>query len=204
MVLAQFDGANGDDFVVNALGSAYNNSYVGLFTPTSDSTGTLYYPPYLGFGSSGWDVYRMRVGDIDGTSGADLVWVRSTASTDINGVIHRALNNGNGTFTIQSYQEAALKTGPLEPFLADFNNDGRDDILLNHRSASVNELIVGFGTASGKFTFPAGIQTHPATPAVGWEPYDQVFVGDVNGDGKADIVWTNPSSEAHVYVALSK
>jgi hypothetical protein len=25
-----------------------------------------------------------------------------------------------------------------------------------------------------------------------------------NGDGKADIVWTNPSSDARIFVALSK
>jgi hypothetical protein len=39
---------------------------------------------------------------------------------------------------------------------------------------------------------------------VGWGPFDQVFVGDVNGDGKDDVVWTNPSSDTRIYVALSK
>jgi FG-GAP repeat len=60
------------------------------------------------------------------------------------------------------------------------------------------------GLTTGDFTFPAGIQTHPTTPGVGWLPYDQVFVGDVNADGKADIVWTNPSGDARVYGALAK
>jgi hypothetical protein len=119
------------------------------------------------------------------------------------GAIHRAINNGSGTFAIQPYQNDGLKTGPIEPFVADFNNDGRADLLMVHRTASLNELAVGFGLADGKFSFPAGTQTHPATPAVGWLPF-QIFVGDVNGDGKADVVWTNPSSDAHVFVALSK
>jgi hypothetical protein len=35
-------------------------------------------------------------------------------------------------------------------------------------------------------------------------PFDQIFVGDVSGDGKADIVWTNPSSDARIFVALAK
>ena len=65
------------------------------------------------------------------------------------------------------------------------------------------ELIVGFGTANGDFAFPAGSQVHPTVPGVGWQPYDQKFVGDVNGDGKADIVWTNASSDARIFVALS-
>ncbi|MEJ2215887.1 MAG: FG-GAP-like repeat-containing protein [Gemmatimonadota bacterium] len=199
---ANFDNRNGDDFVVNALGASYNNTYVGLFSPTSDTTGTLSFPAYLGYTGTGWDPYIAVAGDIDGTNGADMVFVRSNSTT--NGAIHRALNNGNGTFAIQSYQQAALTAGPQHPYLADFNNDGRDDILLNFRSDTTNQVLVGFGTSTGKFTFPAGIQHAPTTPSVGWLPYDLVFVGDVDGDGKADIVWTNPSSDAHIYVALSK
>ncbi|HEY7236236.1 MAG TPA: FG-GAP-like repeat-containing protein, partial [Gemmatimonadaceae bacterium] len=197
-VTANFDGAKGDDFVVNALSATYNNSHVALFSPTSPTTGTLAFPPAVVYTSDGWDTYTMRVGDIDGQHGADLVFVSTTF-----GAIHRAINNGSGTFAIQPYQNDGLKTGPIEPFVADFNNDGRADLLMVHRTASLNELAVGFGLADGKFSFPAGTQTHPATPAVGWLPF-QIFVGDVNGDGKADVVWTNPSSDAHVFVALSK
>jgi hypothetical protein len=198
-VTGQFDGANGADLALNALGTTYNNTYVGLFTPTSASSGTLAFPTPLSYSIGGWTNYRLRVGDIDGVNATDLVWVNTQ-----NGAIHRAMNNGNGTFAIKAAQIGDITTGTIDPFVADFNNDGRADVLMNRRTDMVNELAVGFGVASGDFTFPAGIQTHPTTPSVGWVPFDQVFVGDVNGDGKADIVWTNPSSDARVFVALSK
>jgi hypothetical protein len=198
-VTGQFDGANGADFALNALAQTYNNTYVGLFSPTSASTGTITYPNALVYTIDGWANYRFRVGDVDGVNATDVVWVNTQ-----NGAIHKAMNMGNGTFAIKSGQYGDLKTGTIDPFVADFNNDGRADLLLNRRTSTVNEINVGFGVAVGDFTFPAGIQTHPAAPGVGWLPFDQVFVGDVSGDGKADIVWTNPSSDARVFVALSK
>ena len=195
-VMANFDGTNGDDFVVNASSASYNNSHVGLFTPTSATTGTLAYPSPLVYGGTGWDQYTMGVGDVDGQRGADLVFVKE-------GRIFRALSNGDGTFDAQSVELAGLKTGPVEPFMADFNNDGRADLLEMHREAGLNQLTVGFGIPDGTFTFPDSVQAHPKTPAVGWLPFE-VFVGDVNGDGKPDIVWVDPSSAAEIYVALAK
>jgi len=76
--------------------------------------------------------------------------------------------------------------------------------VVNRRTDNVNELLVGFGTANGSFTFPAGVQTHQATPGGGWGTYDHVFAGDVNNDGKADLIWTTPAGDAQVYVALAK
>jgi hypothetical protein len=201
---AQMDGVGGEDLVINDLNASGNQTHANIFTPTSDTTGTLTLRTLASYTGNGWVPYITRFGNIDGKNGTDAVFVRSTYPGNLNGAIHRLLNNGDGTFTPQSYQTAALSADPLMPYLADFNNDGRDDILLNHRSADTNQVLVGFGTSAGQFTFPSGIQEPSQTPTEGWAVYDVVFVGDVTGDGKADVVWTNPSSATLVYVAVSK
>jgi len=149
----------------------------------------------------------MRVGNVDGTNGDDLIWVDETG---LDGRTYVAQNNGSGGFSAPRlvFDERLIETP--EPYVGDFNNDGNADLLLIQRTADTNELIVGFGFSDDqdndrpKFSFPAGLQRHPNTPTEGWDVYDEIFIGDVNGDTKADVVWTNPSSDAKIYVALSK
>lgn len=197
-VLAQFDGANGMDFVVNAL-DTNNTAYVGRFVPTTPTGYTLSFPAPFDATQGSWSDYRLRVGNIDGQNGADLVWVhRSTGRT------YRALNQGDGSWVTDTppFHDNVLTNNV--PFLADFNNDGHSDLLLISLTTDSNRLKVGFGLDDGTFTFPAGVQTHPDVPGTGWQTFDDIFVGDVNGDGKADIVWTSPSGDTQIYVALAK
>lgn len=204
-LVGNFNGDPYGDIVLNAVGASYNNTYVARFTPTSDSTGTLSWASPLVRSESGWQDYQWVIGDVDGVNGTDLIWVNGSRQDTV--WIHRALNTGSGTFTVPTdpkLQQVFMTGSGSLAYVADFNNDGRSDLLINRRSSSVNELIVGFGTAGGSFTFPAGLQEHQDTPTAGWATYDQVFVADVNSDGKADIIWTTPASDARVYVALAK
>jgi len=198
-VLAQFDGMNGQDFVVNSRGNAHNNAYVGRFSPTSATLGTWSFPTPFTATQDGWASYRLRVGNVDGQNGADLVWVYPPT-----GRTYRAINSGTGTWATNTPPFHDNVLADNVPFLADFNNDGRSDLLLVSLGTDSNVMKVGFGRADGTFTFPVGPQTHPAVPSGGWQTFDDIFVGDVNGDNNADIVWTNPAGTTSIYVALSK
>jgi len=198
-VMGQFDGANGLDFVLNGLSTTYNNASVGRFTPTSGTVGTWSFPTQFVATQDGWTSYRLRVGNIDGQNGADLVWVNPAS-----GRTYRGINTGVGTWTTNTppFHDNVLANNV--PFLADFNDDGRSDLLLVSLGTDTNHMKVGFGRTDGTFTFPVGIQAHPAVPSAGWETFDDIFVGDINGDGKADVVWTSPAGTTSIYVALSK
>ncbi len=198
-VLAQFDGAAGSDYVLNAVSATFNHAQVARFTPSSATLGSLTFATPFVSTTGGWQNYRLRVGNVDGQNAADLIWVESGL-----GRTYVARNTGNGTWLTNSpaFQDSLMASNV--PFVADFNNDGRSDLMLNSLTASSNQLKVGFGASNGTFTFPAGVQTHPAVPTAGWATYSDTFLGDVNGDGKADVVWTSASGTAAIYVAIAR
>lgn len=66
---------------------------------------------------------------------------------------------------------------------ADFNNDGKADVLLQHDTRKIAVWLMNGTNFSGAVSLRNG-----ATPAAGWEV---VGTGDFNGDGQTEILWRN-------------
>lgn len=136
----------------------------GTFGPvTAYSTGA--------FGSP----FGVALGDVNRDGRLDIVAANYSTSTV--GVL---LGQASGTFaTVASYPTGA-SSGPFRLALGDVNADGRPDIITaNFTSSSVGVLL---GQAGGTFAavvlYPNGMISHPGS----------VALGDVNGDGRPDIV----------------
>ncbi len=119
--------------------------------------------------------FALAVGDVNGDGKADLVVADSTAGP-IQGVVR--LGRGDGTFAppipLDLPPDTNYATWSLR--LADFNRDGKLDIVLN-TNISGTLLLPGHG--DGTFGAPVAIQPRNG-PALA--------VGDLNGDGKMDVV----------------
>lgn len=135
-------------------------------------------------------------GDISGDGVADVITVTAA------GFLWVAINDGQGGFTNSFVRnEAPLFSEPVGmpgsiAFLADANADGRSD-LIAVASDGAARTAQSLGSTFGAFA-PAG------NPAVFWQP-DAGFwvgVGDVNSDGRADLVQVD-SEAAAALVALS-
>ncbi|MBK7351432.1 MAG: thiol-activated cytolysin family protein [Gemmatimonadetes bacterium] len=90
---------------------------------------------------------------------------------------------------------------PFETRLVDVDNDGRMDLVWNHRGVTSNQLAFALGQASGTFA-AAVVVSHPDTAAEGWGNYG-FQSGDFNGDGKADVAWNHRGALNKTYVAVS-
>jgi hypothetical protein len=118
----------------------------------------------------------IAVGNIAGTGGADLV-VANFDSSSVSVFLQTSPGSGK-------YQEGTTySTGgaPNEVALADVNGDGRLDVLVADNASAGHIVILPQDPANpGKFL--------AAVPLVTPNAASGLAVGDVNGDGKTDIV----------------
>jgi hypothetical protein len=244
--VADVTGDGRDDVVWNNL-TGMNRTYVGA---SLGRTGFDFSAAFTGPGSS-WGPYMAFIGNVDANNAADIIWNsnvapnrtyfgRSTGSSfTLNGPLdntrvsnwsgftrlHGDVNGDNRTDMVWPDTASnpgriavGLSTGtalnflplqttpydvdvPMRAQLGDVNGDGREDVIWN-TSGSVNRSFASLGTQSGAFDFSPLGQLHPAN-GVNWDQFT-MLIGDVNGDGRDDVVWNHAATTNRTYVGLAK
>ena len=131
--------------------------------------------------ATGTDPWSMDIGDVNGDGHVDIVTCNNTANT-----VSVLLGNGDGTFQKAIDYSTGNNTSPEAVRLGDVNGDGKLDIVTANASTSANNISVLINNGNGTFATPVtfGTATHPTS----------IAFGDLNGDGKLDIVTANYDS----------
>jgi Bacterial Ig-like domain (group 3)/FG-GAP-like repeat len=115
----------------------------------------------------------VAAGDFDGNGALDLVTANS------NGTVSVLLGNGGGSFRPRI--DVTVGGVPRAVAVGDFNGDGRLDVAAAKQLSETVSVLLGHGdgTFAAPLVFAASGQDF--TPS-------SMAVGDVNGDGRADLV----------------
>jgi Bacterial Ig-like domain (group 3)/FG-GAP-like repeat/FG-GAP repeat len=148
-----------------------------------------------------YDPIGTATADFNHDGNLDLAYVDGTSSY----TLHVLLGNGNGTFSHS--QDIELPTGICGYLtcvinLADVTGDGNTDIVLGGSGSTYGQIAVLAGNGNGTFQPPiVSIVTNSGENGGYPSLNTQMGIGDVNGDGAADLVIADESS-ATLYVLL--
>lgn len=169
---------NHDGFpdVINAGGT-------DVFVLINNGDGTFAAPVPYSVGSG--NIINTAVADVNGDTHPDVIVSYGDPSSDV----HIAILYGNGDGTLRTPVELSQTFPGYVGFaIADFNRDGRPDLVAAFVENGVNRMTVLFGDGVS-FSNPLEFSGFGKVPDPGENNYflAAVAAGDFNGDGNPDI-----------------
>ncbi|HEY3040592.1 MAG TPA: FG-GAP-like repeat-containing protein [Pyrinomonadaceae bacterium] len=167
------------DLLVNTVSVLLNTTAAGAATPS--------FAPKQDFATGDGPV-SVTVGDLNGDGKLDLA-VANFNSSNVS-VLLNTTAPGGATSSFSGIQDFATGDGPSFVTMGDLNGDGRLDLVVANFvfdtvSVLLNTTAVGATTASLAVNKEVATGTGPIF----------VTVGDVNGDGKLDLIVANFNSD---------
>ena len=186
LAVADVNGDGKPDVVVANQWTDNTDTNSNVAVLLNDGTGK--FPSGIQYGTGGFFPDSVAIADVNGDGNPDLVVANSSVlSSGGLGNVGVLLGNGKGAFRAAVAYDSGLY-GAAAVAVADVNGDGKLDLVVANCSGSSSDCSGGGGNVgvllgNGDGTFQTALPFGPG----GNTPFG-VAVGDVNGDGRPDIV----------------
>jgi hypothetical protein len=188
VAVGDFNGDGKPDLAIANSGEADTSKQVSVLLGNGDGT----FQAAVNYPTNNYSV-ALVTGDFNGDGKLDIAAAVSDLSGNVfSGEVEVLLGNGDGTFQASLTTSTGLYGGFLTA--ADFNHDGKLDLAIaNNNNTGVTILLGhGDGTFTAGASYSAGFQQH----------WSGIVAGDVNLDGKPDLVLTQGGGGQAVTVML--
>jgi len=183
VAIGDFNGDGKSDII--AQSSNINSSISVLLNTTSNGASTPSFSTKTDFtvGATRNNNYSVAIGDINGDDKPDIISANFTAS--IISVLLNTTSIGASSPTFSGKTDFTVGTSPDWITIADFDGDGKPDVVTSNGANTVSVLINTTANGAATPTF-----TSKADFGVGASP-SSVINADINGDNKPDIITSN-------------
>lgn len=149
-----------------------------------------YYGFATGFYPSGQSPSEVKAGDLDNDGDSDLVVAQQNFSNGFSVLV----NQGKGIYSLPVKYNSPKAS--LDIVIADFNNDGKQDVALTNSGFNFdgNSVSVFFNTGNGKFGAPANYTTGNYPTGI--------TAADFDNDGDQDLAVCNNRADSNSSVSV--
>ncbi|MEP1791379.1 FG-GAP-like repeat-containing protein, partial [Reichenbachiella sp.] len=177
VAVGDLDGDGRVDLVVTNL----HSNTISVLRNTSSGTDAIHYDERVDY-STGTQPYFVSVGDLDNDGKVDLVTANGGSNTLS---AYRNVTTGAGDINFATKVDFETGSNPRYVSLSDLDSDDKIDMAVANSSSTTVSVFRNTSTNAGSIDFSAKVDF-----LTGDFPYS-VSIGDLSGDGKADLVVAN-------------